>query len=81
LELIWQLLEIVHTFAAIEALALAQALGLEISSLVHIIGKAAGASKCFTKVSGALGNDSALGDTVQQLRDKLVSIEQVLHDC
>lgn len=78
-ELICQLLEIVHTFAAIEALALGQALGLSISSLLQIIGNAAGASKSFKKVSEALGGTSASRDTVEHLRDKLVSILHILH--
>ena len=79
-ELICQLLEIVHTFAAIEALALGQALGLSISNLVQIIGTAAGASKSFNKISKILTGNSASRDTVEQLRDRIVSILPILHD-
>ncbi|KAJ5809754.1 uncharacterized protein N7503_001972 [Penicillium pulvis] len=80
-DLICQLLEIVHTLAAIEALALGQALSLSISNLVQIIGNAADTSKPFIRVTEALGGTSAPRDTVEHLRHKLYFASAVTTSC
>ncbi|KAL4874792.1 NAD binding domain of 6-phosphogluconate dehydrogenase-domain-containing protein [Aspergillus karnatakaensis] len=67
------LLEVVHTAAAVEALALANALGLSINSLVSIISNAAGASQSFKAVASKIvGGDFASGSCIAETRNKLV---------
>jgi 3-hydroxyisobutyrate dehydrogenase len=79
-ELICQLLEIVHTLAAIEALALGHALGLSITNLVQVIANAAGASRSFKKVPEILAGNELSKDTIKTLRDRLVSFLPIQHD-
>lgn len=68
-----QFLNIVHTLAAVEALALGQKLGLFIKSLSSIIGTAAGSSESFKRVSSdVLECDFTSGPMIAQMRDHMV---------
>lgn len=72
-ELICQLLETVHTLAAVEALALGSKLGISTNTLTSIISSAAGASESFKDVaSKILAGDLSSGYTITQTRNKLV---------
>jgi 3-hydroxyisobutyrate dehydrogenase len=74
-KLIHQLLVIVHTAAAIEAVALGINLGLPASELVSIISNAAGASESFKVVAPRIViGDFASGFTIAQTRDTLVGL-------
>ncbi|KAH8690063.1 putative 3-hydroxyisobutyrate dehydrogenase [Talaromyces proteolyticus] len=74
-KLIHQLLEIVHTAAAIEAVALGINLGLQASELISIISNAAGVSESFKVVAPkAVLGDFTSGCTIAQTRDTLVSL-------
>lgn len=74
-ELICQLLETVHTLAAVEALALGKKLGISTNTLTSIISNAAGASESFKKVaSRILAGDLLSGYTITQTRNKLVGL-------
>jgi 3-hydroxyisobutyrate dehydrogenase len=73
--LICQLLETVHTLAAVEALALGKKLGISTKILTSIISNAAGASESFKKVaSRILAGDLLSGYTITQTRNKLVGL-------
>jgi 3-hydroxyisobutyrate dehydrogenase len=72
-ELLCRMLEIVHTIAAVEALALGKKLGLSTSNLTSIISNAAGVSESFKRVaSRILSGDSVSGCTIARTRSKLV---------
>lgn len=69
-----RLLEIVHTAAAVEALALGKNIGLQLRDLVSIISTAAGASESFKMVSKrVLTSDFESGSSIAEDRDDLVS--------
>ncbi|KAL3444846.1 hypothetical protein BJX65DRAFT_319732 [Aspergillus insuetus] len=71
------MLEIVHTVAAIEALALGDSLGLSATELVSIISNAAGASEAFRAVAPlVVAGDFNSGPTIAQTRDKLSKNEE-----
>ncbi|KAJ5925760.1 hypothetical protein N7454_007270 [Penicillium verhagenii] len=71
-ETICQLMETVHTLAAVEALALGKKLELPTNTLVSIISNAAGASESFKKVASMiLTGDSSSGYTITKTRDRL----------
>ncbi|KAL3484930.1 putative 3-hydroxyisobutyrate dehydrogenase [Aspergillus germanicus] len=68
------MLEIVHTVAAIEALALGGSLGLSARELVSIISNAAGVSEAFKAVAPlVVAGDFKSGPTIAETREKLVS--------
>jgi hypothetical protein len=68
------MLEIVHTVAAIEALALGGSLGLSARELDSIISNAAGASEAFRAVAPlVVAGDFKSGPTIAETREKLVS--------
>jgi 3-hydroxyisobutyrate dehydrogenase len=68
------MLEIVHTVAAIEALALGDSLELSARELVSIISNAAGASEAFRAVAPlVIGDGFSSGPTISETREKLVS--------
>ncbi|KAJ5960363.1 uncharacterized protein N7479_007513 [Penicillium vulpinum] len=74
-ELICQLLETVHTLAAIEALALGQKLGISTGTLTSIISTAAGASESFKTVAPKiLAGDLSSGYSITQARNKLKEV-------
>ncbi|OQE45864.1 hypothetical protein PENCOP_c001G06061 [Penicillium coprophilum] len=74
-ELICQLLETVHTLAAVEALALGEKLGLSINTLTSIISNAAGASESFKEVASMiLAGDLSSGYTITRTRNKLKEV-------
>ncbi|KAL2786770.1 NAD binding domain of 6-phosphogluconate dehydrogenase-domain-containing protein [Aspergillus keveii] len=67
------MLEIVHTVAAIEALALGESLGLSVGELVSIIANAAGASEAFRAVAPlVVAGDFKSGPTIVETRERLV---------
>lgn len=69
-----RMLEIVHTAAAVEALALGQRIGLQLKDLVPIISTAAGSSESFKTVSQRiLTGDFESGSSIREDRDDLVS--------
>ncbi|KAL5332151.1 putative 3-hydroxyisobutyrate dehydrogenase [Aspergillus crustosus] len=73
--LVKTLLEVVHTAAAVEALALGCALGLSSRNLVSIISNAAGASQAFKTVAAKIldGNPTS-GSLITETRDKLKEV-------
>ncbi|KAL2838467.1 NAD binding domain of 6-phosphogluconate dehydrogenase-domain-containing protein [Aspergillus pseudoustus] len=74
-ELIRCLLEIVHTVAAIEALALGDSLGLSTRDLVRIISNAAGASEAFKRASSRImAGDSTSGPNISETRCMLTDV-------
>ncbi|KAK4871414.1 hypothetical protein LT330_000651 [Penicillium expansum] len=79
-ELICQLLETVHTLAAVEALALGSKLGISTNTLTSIISSAAGASESFKDVaSKILAGDLSSGYTITQTRNKLKEVMTLAH--
>ncbi|CRL17812.1 Fatty oxidation complex, alpha subunit FadB [Penicillium camemberti] len=79
-ELICQLLETVHTLAAVEALALGNKLGISTNTLTSIISNAAGASESFKKVaSQILAGDLLSGCTITHTRNKLKEVMTLAH--
>jgi hypothetical protein len=73
-EAVKSMLEIVHTVAAVEALALGNSLGLSAAELVSIISNAAGASDAFKAVAPlVVAGDFSSGPTIAETREKLVS--------
>ncbi|KAJ0417800.1 NAD binding domain of 6-phosphogluconate dehydrogenase-domain-containing protein [Aspergillus carlsbadensis] len=79
-EQVKSMLEIVHTVAAIEALALGDSLGLSAGELVSIISNAAGASEAFRAVAPlVVVGDFSSGPTIAETREKLVSSRSRLH--
>jgi 3-hydroxyisobutyrate dehydrogenase len=72
--LIHELLETVHTAAAVEALALGMKMGLPATDLVPIIASAAGSSESFrTMADKILAGDFSTGKTITEGCTKLVS--------
>ncbi|CAI7642826.1 unnamed protein product [Penicillium crustosum] len=79
-ELICQLLETVHTLAAVEALALGNKLGISTNTLTSIISNAAGASESFKRVaSQILAGDLLSGYTITHTRNKLKEVMTLAH--
>ena len=72
---ICDLLQTVHTAAAVEAMGLAAKLKLSISQLISIISDAAGASNAFKAITAKIATkDFQSGGTILQSYNKLVRI-------
>jgi 3-hydroxyisobutyrate dehydrogenase len=72
--LIHELLETVHTAAAVEALALGVKMGLRATDLVPIIANAAGSSESFSMMADkVVAGDFSTGKTITEGCTKLVS--------
>ncbi|XHF98769.1 hypothetical protein AWENTII_002307 [Aspergillus wentii] len=80
IQAIHELLEIVHTFAAVEALALSQRIQLPLKELVSIISTAAGSSESFKRVAAnMLDGDISTGAKIADSRAKLVRFSSIVY--